>query len=261
LLVLLPPSETKRDGGVEGSRLDLATLRYPELGKQRRASLKAVRALARDLQASIAALGLGPTQHHEARKNRVIGTSPTMAAVDRYTGVLYDALDAGSLAAPARDWLGRSTIVHSAILGPIGALDPIPDYRLSHNSRLPGLTLRLLWAAAAARSLGREDELILDARSEAYAALGPAPVRDGSVFLRVVTDEGESPRRALNHFNKHAKGELTRALAQQSPEIESVAQLIEWARSTGFVLERSDSRTKHGQAELVLVTRATQAPR
>ena len=33
-------------------------------------------------------------------------TAPSTRAVDRYTGVLYDALDAASLDASARRWLG-----------------------------------------------------------------------------------------------------------------------------------------------------------
>ena len=61
-----------------------------------------------------------------------------MAAIDRYTGVLYDALDAASLDASARRWLGRHVLIHSAPLGPVGALDRIPAYRLGAAASLPG---------------------------------------------------------------------------------------------------------------------------
>jgi cytoplasmic iron level regulating protein YaaA (DUF328/UPF0246 family) len=127
VLVILPPSETKRPGGEPGSRLRLSDLRFPVLTPQRRLTLSAVRALARDHDASIAALRLGPKQHGEVAKNRRITTSPTMPAVDRYTGVLYDALDAGTLPAQSRRYLGDQVVVHSAVLGPLGAMDAIPD--------------------------------------------------------------------------------------------------------------------------------------
>ena len=54
--------------------------------------------------------------------------------------------------------------------------------------------------------------MILDLRSEGYVDLGPAPARADSVFVRVVSVEDDGRRRALNHFNKHAKGRFTRAL-------------------------------------------------
>ena len=64
---------------------------------------------------------------------------------------------------------------------------------------------------------------MLDARSEAYVALGAAPA--GSAFLHLETGEG----RALNHFNKHAKGALVRRLAETAAEAGSRADLLAWA--------------------------------
>ena len=61
-----------------------------------------------------------------------------MPAIDRYTGVLFDALDAPSLDADAREFARETVVVHSALFGLVGALDEIPAYRLSHDSRLPG---------------------------------------------------------------------------------------------------------------------------
>ena len=74
----------------------------------------------------------------EIALNAAIRSAPTMAAIDRYTGVLYDALDAASLDAPARRWLGANVLIHTAPLGPVGALDRIPAYRLGAGVSLPG---------------------------------------------------------------------------------------------------------------------------
>jgi cytoplasmic iron level regulating protein YaaA (DUF328/UPF0246 family) len=253
MLILLPPSETKRDGGDEGTKLDYRRLRFPELQAARRATVSAVRTLSRDREASIRALGLGPTQHDEVARNRAIGRSATMAAVDRYTGVLFDALDAGSLDDGARAYLAENVVIHSAVLGPIGALDPIPAYRLSHDSRLPGLRLKALWAGPAAKAIARSDGLILDARSEAYAELGPAPAEARSAFLRVVSEDDGGRRRALNHFNKHAKGELVRSLALAGERFDSVDGLLAWGRRNGVRLEPGQGTGPGGVAELLLV--------
>ncbi|HEY0247829.1 MAG TPA: peroxide stress protein YaaA [Gryllotalpicola sp.] len=251
MLLLLPPSETKRPGGVPGSRLELGALRYPMLTDARRATLDAVAALAQDREASVAALGLGPTQRGEVEKNRVLESSELLPAADRYTGVLYDALDAVSLPRPARERLGRHVVIHSAVLGPVGALDGIPDYRLAHDAKLPGLRLKALWADAAAAALAAEAELVLDARSQSYAALGPAP---HAVRLEVVAEDGRGRRRALNHFNKHAKGELARAFALSGENPRTVAELTDWGAAHGLRLEAAEPGPGGRVARVTLVT-------
>jgi len=253
VLILLPPSETKRVGGEAGTKLDYARLRFPELKAQRRTTVAVVRDLGRDVNASVAALKLGPTQHGEVAHNRAITRSATMPAVDRYTGVVFDALDAPSLTTSAREYLAAHVVIHSAILGPIGALDPIPAYRLSHDPSLPGLRLKAFWSEAVSEALAKHPGFILDARSEGYAALGPAPAGDRSRFLRVVTVAAGGRRRALNHFNKHAKGALVRHMAQSQIVVETVDELIEWGASRGFRLERSAAFGPGGVAELDLL--------
>ena len=256
MLLLLPPSETKRSGGPEGARLEVRDLRYPALNRLRRATLRAVRELARDPEATITALGLGPTRSDAVRANRRVTISPVLPAVDRFTGVLYDALDAGSLDDRARSWLDEQVVIGTALLGPIGALDAIPDHRLSHDSRLPGFGLRAEWAAAAGRALGegmRDVGVVLDARSEGYVRLAPLPpIRSGAevAFLRVVTDEG-GRRRALNHDNKQAKGRLARALATAGETPRSIAELIRSAADLGFRLERSSRRVGEGDSAVL----------
>lgn len=251
MLFLLPPSETKRPGGEPDSRLALASLRFPGLTAARRTVLDAVAELAHDHDASVAALKLGPKQHHEVAKNRVLETSALLPAVDRYTGVLYDALDAGSLDAAARAHLGRHVAIHSAVLGPVGALDGIPDYRLSHDSRLPGVRLKNVWADAVTEALAAEEGLILDGRSQGYAALGPVP---RAVWLEVVAEDGNGRRRALNHFNKHAKGELARAFAVSGENPASVDELVAWGAAHGFRLEPQPPLSAGAAARVALVT-------
>ena len=235
MLILLPPSETKRDGG-DHSALDLSRLSYQRLSGSRAAALDATSALALDPDAMTAALRLGPTQRGELERNRSLAHSPVMEAIDRYTGVLYDALDAATLSPTARSLARSSVVIHSALFGLLGAGDPIPAYRLSHDSRLPGLKLRSLWSASIAAELERHDGLILDLRSEAYVALGPVPVRAESYFLRVVAAGVDGQKRAINHFNKKGKGEFVRALLEARQDHADAVSLIEWARSCGIRL-------------------------
>lgn len=208
--------------------------------------MRAVRALARDPEQAAAVLKLGPKQRGEIPRNRDVSSSATLPAIDRYTGVLYDALDAGTLSEEARARAGGTVFVQSALLGPVGALDPIPAYRLSHDSRLPDLPLKAHWSAAVAGELAGAGP-ILDLRSVGYAALGPLPERDDAVYLRVLSRGPDGAARALNHFNKKAKGEFTRAFLTAPVQPNTLADLLDWAPTAGLVLERS------GERELALV--------
>jgi uncharacterized protein len=249
MLILLPPSETKREGG-RARAVDLDALRPSALAPQRHQVVDALVALSADEDAAARVLKLGITQRPEIARNAVLRTAPTLPAVDRYTGVLFDALDAASLEAPARRWLGAHVLIHSAPFGPVGALDPIPAYRLGAGTALPGLPpLRRVWADAVADAIAAESpSFVLDLRSEAYAALGPVPAGVRSAYVRVVTAGEDGAVRALNHFNKHAKGALVRRLAQDRPRIASVVGLRRWAEDAGVVLRDGVD----GELELVV---------
>jgi cytoplasmic iron level regulating protein YaaA (DUF328/UPF0246 family) len=168
-----------------------------------------------------------------------------MPAIERYTGVLYDALDVGTLTAPERAFIGEQVAIHSALFGLLGADDPIPAYRLSHDTRLPGLPLKKAWREPISAVLADRDDLVLDLRSEGYVDLGPAP---GALYLRVVAEGADGKRRALNHFNKKGKGEFVRALARSGIDHPSVESLIAWATAQGIALSLAPS----GELELVV---------
>jgi uncharacterized protein len=237
MLILLPPSETKRDGGAEGTALALPGLSFPELAAARRAVSVELRKLSSNLTTMAAALKLGAGQQHELIRNRTVRTSPTMPAIDRYTGVLYDALDAASLSAAARSFATEHVAIHSALFGLVASDDQIPAYRLSHDSRLPTLALKKVWREPISDVLAAYDGLILDLRSEAYVGLGPAPRRQGSYFLRLVAEGSDGAKRALNHFNKKGKGEFVRSLLEAGIDHPDAASLIDWATGAGHVLE------------------------
>jgi uncharacterized protein len=237
VLLILPPSETKRDGGIHGSSLDLAVLGFTALTPQRREAISALRGLSRSIENSTRALKLGPTQGFEIERNRALEVSPVMPAIDRYTGVIYDALDAASLTASARAFAADHLVIGSALFGLLRSHDPIPAYRLSHGSRLPGVALGRLWRTAVAAELEQRDGLVVDLRSEAYAALGGRPQREQSLYLRVVAEGSDGRRAALSHFNKHAKGDFTRRVLQAGVAHADAASLIEWAAANSMRLE------------------------
>jgi cytoplasmic iron level regulating protein YaaA (DUF328/UPF0246 family) len=246
VLILLPPSETKSGGG-DGVPLDLAALSLPELTPLRRKLVDALVELADDAPASSAALGLGPTQADEIERNASLWTSATTPALDRYTGVLYDALDARSFTKAGRARAADRLWIGSALFGAVRAIDPLPYYRLSGGSKLPGFgTLRAHWTPELTDALVAEaDSLVVDLRSGIYQQLGPVP---GAITATVLTEKPDGTRSVVSHFNKHHKGLLARALTLTTAEPKDVKAVARVAAKAGLKVEIASP------VELVVIT-------
>lgn len=236
--LILPPSETKRAGGAGPSLDDPAHpgLSYAAALDATRSRVRAaLEALGSDPEAAAAALKLGAKSRGDLTHNAVLGSSGTLPAVERYTGVLYDALEVTSLDDQARTWLGAHIEIQSALFGRIAASDLIPSYRLSASSRVQvgDVSLKRVWQEAH-QAIGTSQTLVVDARSKEYAALAPI---NGAYTLEIVTEGADGVRRALGHFNKAAKGRFARALASTTPELTDAGELVDWAAAHGFVLD------------------------
>jgi cytoplasmic iron level regulating protein YaaA (DUF328/UPF0246 family) len=237
VIVLLPPSETKRAGG-EGPPLRLDALSFPELTPVRAALTDELVTLAADAPACRKALGISASQDHEIERNLALFESPTMPAINRYTGVLYDALDVESLNGTALSRAHARLAVGSALFGLLRTDNPIPAYRLSATSKLSRKgTLAARWRPALEAVLARiaEDELVVDLRSGSYAALGRLP---GAVDVDVVSENAAGHRTVVSHFNKAHKGRLARALVASRAEPDSAAKVAAVARKAGMRVER-----------------------
>jgi uncharacterized protein len=237
VLVLLPPSETKHAGG-DGPPLASAALSFPELDPLRKELVDELVELAGDVPASRAALGLSPRQDEEVSRNVTLWSAPTLPALRRYTGVLYDALDAGSLRGAAAARAGARLMVGSSLFGLLRATDPVPAYRLSAGSALPGRpTLAARWRPLLDPVLAElvATQTVVDLRSGSYAALGRVP---GAVTVNVLSERPDGSRSVVSHFNKAHKGRLARALAVTRAEPSDAAGVAAVARRAGMRVER-----------------------
>lgn len=247
--LLLPPSETKRSGG--GGVFAPETLSNHSVLAAARARIRAsLVELSSDADAAAQALKLGAKSRGEIAHNLALERSGTLPAIERYTGVLYDAVDVPSLPTEARAWIDAHVIVQSALFGQVAAADRIPAYRLSAGSRLPQLNtpLKRVWREAHAEIDWTRRGWALDLRSKDYVELAPLPAGAG-VFLHVAQRSAAGRVRALNHFNKAAKGDLVRRLALSGSEITGTKDFLAWADGAGLEILPGP-----GDAELTLVT-------
>jgi cytoplasmic iron level regulating protein YaaA (DUF328/UPF0246 family) len=234
--VLLPPSETKAIGGT-GPALDLDGLPFPLLGPTRARLVSAVDDLAQDLPASRAALKVSSSLDHEILANAAIRAAPTMTALRRYTGVLYAAMQTPPMSASERSRAEPRILITSALFGLLTGDSEIPAYRLSAGSRLPGLpTLASLWKPGLTDVLGALDEPVLDLRSGAYAAFGPAP---GAISVRVVTVTRGGQTKPVSHDNKAIKGVLARLLTTTRARVDTLPKLLTLTYRAGLSVKRT----------------------
>ncbi|CCH34235.1 peroxide stress protein YaaA [Actinosynnema sp. NPDC047251] len=237
MLVLLPPSETKAIGGA-GAPLDLDLLTRPELNPVRAKLVDALVDLAADVPASLAVLGLSERQEAEVARNAELRTAPTMPALERYTGVLYDNLDLKTLTKAERSRAAGRLAVASALFGIVHGGDPIPAYRLSGGSVLPATgPLGSLWRPVLTPALA--DTPVIDLRSAPYSSLAKVP---HAITVRVVTEDPRGRRQAVSHFNKAHKGLLARAIVRSRAEVGSVRSLVKIAAAGGLRLEPTGER-------------------
>lgn len=241
MLILLPPSEGKAVPR-RGARLDLSRLGHPELTPARAEVLEALIGLCRDDPDEAArVLDLGPTQVEVVRRNAALPTAPTARADAIYTGVLYDALDLGSLDQAARRRATRWLAVTSSLLGLVGPGDRIPSYRLSGGTRLPGVGIVSAHWRAALDPVVRDAAgpgLVVDLRSTTYAAFWrPAADFAARVATVRVLHESGGKRSVVSHFNKATKGRLVRDLLEHGTAPHTPAALADHLTRLGWTVE------------------------
>ncbi|HUN34847.1 MAG TPA: peroxide stress protein YaaA [Trebonia sp.] len=239
MLICAPPSETKAFPA-EASPVDLASLALPELGPTRTRLLKALVRLARGrTSTALEALGLSEGQLAEVDHNRELVSAPAGPAAEVYTGVLYDALDL-----PALHRQGVRTdqvLIFSGLWGVVRPGDRIPHYRCSAGVKLPVIgSVSAAWRKALRAPLTAHvgDQLVVDFRSGAYAALWTPPAN--AVTVRVLHERevgGVVKRAVVSHFNKATKGRLIRALLESGQQPGKPGDLAELVRALGYVAE------------------------
>jgi cytoplasmic iron level regulating protein YaaA (DUF328/UPF0246 family) len=256
VLILLPPSEGKTTPR-RGNRLDLDALDLPALTDARDTVLGAlVELCATTPEDAAVALGLGPTQLDEVMRNAGLRTAPTARADRIYSGVLYDALDLASLDAAARRRATRWLLIMSSLFGAVRPSDPIPAYRLSGGTKLPGLgTMSAFWRTHLAEPLNEmaAGGLVVDLRSSTYTGFWrpPASLTSRVATVRVL-HEVDGRRQVVSHFNKATKGRLVRELLVDGTSPRTPGALADHLGALGWKVELHEPTRAGQQLDVVI---------
>lgn len=194
MLIILPPSETKRPPPEVGSPLDLDRLSFPSLTAMREHVMEALVATSQRPDA-LRRLFVRPSLAGEVARNEHLRDLPTRPAVDTYAGPLYEGLDAGSWSSHAERRAARQLVIVSALWGALRPADRIPPYRLYVCARLVGMDrLEPAWRTLLPpilTDMAARRGPVLDLRSRVYQAVGrPTGLDDQTVTLRIRPSPG-----------------------------------------------------------------------
>ncbi len=255
MLILVPPSEGKADPR-RGAPLRPDTWSAALAPAREQVMTALVRLCEGDVGTASAALGLGPTQVDDVRRNARLRELPTAPAERIYTGVLYDALGLTTLDASAhRRALARIAIT-SSVYGLVRPGERIAPYRLGGGVSLPGLGgVAAHWRGAldpVVRDLAGTG-LVVDLRSSTYAAFWrPAADLAPRVVTVRVLHEVKGRRQVVSHFNKATKGRLVRALLEDGRDPRSPAAFARVLGELGWNVESGPPTRAGTQLDVVV---------
>jgi cytoplasmic iron level regulating protein YaaA (DUF328/UPF0246 family) len=259
-LILLPPSEGKAPGG-DGPAWSPGTMSV-DLDDRRARVMAALRSAMRANQAGRAKLlGVkGVALAAATAANRSVATTPTLPAIDRYTGVLYGALDAATLDGAARRRLDDGVLIVSGLWGLVAPGDPIPDYKLKMGASLASLgKLSTWWRPAVDEAIsevldgegrGPVWNLLPNEHDAAWSGVTDRPVHT----VRFLEPGRGGELVAVSHWNKFLKGALVRHLVEHpgaGPD-----ELAGWEHPAGYVLDPARTAEQRGRVQLDFVRRS-----
>jgi hypothetical protein len=236
VLIIVPPSETKRRSragsltadvataevpGGDGPPVDLDGLSFPRLTPVRRRVIEALLENSARPDA-FRRLMVRPSMADEVGRNTWLLELPTQPVLELYAGPLHVGLDAAGLTpeavARARDRL----VIASALWGLLRPVDRIPTYRLHMGSHLVGIDrLDATWRTVVPQTLAEAAGprgIVIDLRSPIFQAAGmPADLGDRTVTLRVA-QSSERGRRIGDVVAKRVRGEATHWLLESGAD-------------------------------------------
>lgn len=235
--LLLPPSEAKAGGG-RGRPLRDRIGGDGALAAGRRATTSALLELvSAEARRAAAALLLPDAVTAAALEaNRRVLDSPTMPALRRYAGVVYDGLGYARLDAAQQRVAARSTLIFSGLFGVVRGDEAVPDYRVPAKATLPGIGVAsTFWRPVLTDVLEPtlRRGLIVDLRSGDYAAMWrPAPSAARRVVaVRILSPVPRGGHGVISFTSKLAKGRLAAALIRRATDREPTESAADVARA------------------------------
>jgi len=199
--ILLAPAETKKEGGVlPPLNLNNFTLQKDVIDEYEKfISSSSIEELS-------SWFGLKNLTICEKYKRSILNL-PTMKAIQRYTGVAFEAIQYENLTQKEQEYIDKNVVIFSNLFGSINANTLIPDYKFKQGALLPSLNTEKFYKKNLKDILDEDlkDE-VLDLRAGYYDKFyKPSASTITYKFLK--------GGKVVSHWAKHYRGELVRQIA------------------------------------------------
>ncbi len=209
--ILLAPAETKISGGIK-KPFSKDNFIFPELFDKRELVFEAYTKFVNRSSCDELKKWFGLKDEKEVRKyQELLKNKPSLKAIQRYTGVVFDALDYNSLSMDEQKYCDENVYLFSNLFGPLRADDMIPDYRYKQGAKLENINVEKFYKDNFTTALDDElGEEIIDLRATFYEKF--YQIKKANVLTFKFIKDGK----VVSHWAKYYRGKLLRVLAQNS---------------------------------------------
>jgi len=216
--ILLAPAETKKEGG-DKSPYCQDNFYFKSLFENQNNIVNTYNDFIKKSSIEELSLWFGLKNLKECEKySKSILEKPTMKAIQRYTGVAFDALDYDTLSKKEQSYCDDNVLLFSNLFGVLKSNDFIPDYKYKQGLNLEDIDVIKLYKQNINKELDEYlGEEVIDLRAGFYDKFYKP---SASVITYKFLKEGK----VVSHWAKHYRGMIVRELAQNN--ITDFAQLM-----------------------------------
>jgi len=216
--ILLAPAETKQDGG-DQAPYNSNNFYFKEFDKTRDRVIEHYEKLLKESSLEELSKWFGLKKLDECKKyQESILKKPTMKAIQRYTGVAFDALEYDSLEQKAQNYCDENIILFSNLFGPLKADDLIPDYKFKQGSELDSINVIKEYKELIKEPLDKFiGEEVIDLRAGFYDKFYKPS-------MPTITYKFLKDGKVVSHWAKFYRGNIVKQLAKNN--ITSFSELM-----------------------------------
>jgi len=216
--ILLAPAETKKEGGDKPLYCD-NNFYFKSLFETQNNIVNIYNNFIQESTLEELSKWFGLKNLKECEKySQSILEKPTMKAIQRYTGVAFDALDYDNLSIKEQEYCDENVLLFSNLFGVLKSSDFIPDYKYKQDSQLDSIDVIKTYKQNIDKVLDEYlgDEII-DLRAGFYDKFYKPSAQ-------VITYKFLKDGKVVSHWAKHYRGLIVRELAQNN--ISNFAELM-----------------------------------